>query len=290
MEQGIQMKFCSFRAKGEPTYGIADGATVQAVNREFRDRYADLQSVIAADALSEAAAAAVAGDEYELSAVSFDPVIPKPGKIFCVGMNYLAHIKEMGREPPDFPALFIRFPDSLVGHRNSVTRPAASTQYDYEGELAVVIGRAARHVDAARALDFVAGYACFLDGSVRDFQRHTSQFTAGKNFRHSGAFGPWLTTADEIPDPTVLTLRTRINDEVMQQGHVGDLCFGIAPLIEYLSGICQLDPGDVIATGTPSGVGMARDPQRWLEPGDRIQIEIDRVGVLENSVADEYPE
>jgi 2-keto-4-pentenoate hydratase/2-oxohepta-3-ene-1,7-dioic acid hydratase in catechol pathway len=281
------MKYCSFQIKGVPGYGIFDGGAIKAVTDEFKDQYTDLKSVIAAGALPQALESAEGGGSFGVNAVSFDPVIPNPGKIFCVGMNYLAHIKEMGREPPAYPALFIRFPDSIVGHLNSVIRPAASTKYDFEGELAVIIGRAAHHVSAGQAFEHVAGYACFLDGSVRDFQRHTSQFTAGKNFRHSGAFGPWLTTIDEIPDPTVLNLQTRINDEVMQQGNIGDLCIGIEAMIEYLSAICRLEPGDVIVTGTPSGVGAARDPQRWLKPGDRIQVDIDQVGVLENIVADE---
>jgi len=284
------MKFCSFRKNDLPGYGIVSDNAVKAVTIDFKDRFPDLKSVIAAGALLQAAEAAVGGDRLDPAAVSFDPVIPNPGKIFCVGMNYLAHIKEMGREPPEHPALFVRFPDSIVGHMNSVVRPAASTKYDFEGELAVVIGRAAHHVGARQALGYVAGYACFLDGSVRDYQRHTSQFTAGKNFRHSGAFGPWLPTADEIPDPTVLNLQTRVNNEVMQQGNIGDLCIGIEALIEYLSAICRLEPGDVIVTGTPAGVGAARDPQRWLKPGDRIQVDIDQVGVLENSVVDESPE
>jgi len=150
-----------------------------------------------------------------------------------------------------------------------------------------VIGRQARHVAADRALDYVAGYACFLDGSVRDYQRQTSQFTAGKNFRHSGAFGPWLVTTDEIPDPRVLTLETRVNGQVMQAGRIDDLCFDIGVLIEYLSKICQLEPGDVIATGTPEGIGEARDPQVWLQPGDVVEVAIDRIGVLCNEVVDE---
>jgi 2-keto-4-pentenoate hydratase/2-oxohepta-3-ene-1,7-dioic acid hydratase in catechol pathway len=219
--------------------------------------------------------------------VTFDPVIPDAGKIFCIGMNYRAHIKEMGRQPPDYPTLFVRYADSLVGHGNDIIRPLASKKYDFEGELAVVIGRSARHVKADDALDFVAGYTCFLDGSVRDYQRHTSQFIAGKNFRHSGAVGPWLVTADAIPDPTVMNLETRVNGEVMQSGRISDLCFGIGKLIEYLTTICLLEPGDIIATGTPSGVGAARDPQRWLETGDRVEVAIDGIGTLANTVADE---
>jgi 2-keto-4-pentenoate hydratase/2-oxohepta-3-ene-1,7-dioic acid hydratase in catechol pathway len=202
-------------------------------------------------------------------------------------MNYVEHIKELSRDRPAFPTLFTRFPDSLVGHEQPVIRPRVSTHYDFEGELAVVIGRQARHVAAARALDFIAGYTCFLDGSVRDYQFHTSQFIAGKNFRHSGALGPWLVTADEIPDPNVLTLKTRVNGQVMQTGHIDDLCFDIGALIEYLSTVCQLEPGDVIATGSPSGIGMARDPQVWLQPGDIVEVDIDKIGVLRNEVVDE---
>jgi 2-keto-4-pentenoate hydratase/2-oxohepta-3-ene-1,7-dioic acid hydratase in catechol pathway len=255
--------------------------------RNVTARYPDLKSVIAAGALDELASACLADDAAVADEVSFDPVIPNPGKIIGVGMNYMAHIKEMGREPPKHPALFARFADSLVGHGNEIIRPTASTDYDFEGELAVIIGRTARHVEAGRALEFVAGYSCFLDGSVRDYQQHTSQFIAGKNFRHSGAFGPWLVSADEIPDPKQLNLETRVNGEVMQTGNVGDLCFGVEKLIEYLSTIFQLDPGDVIATGTPSGVGFAREPQRWLVPGDRVEVDIDGIGILENTVADE---
>lgn len=281
------MRFSSFQSDDISGYGTIDNGLIRAVPEEFSARHPDLKSVIAAGAMAEAADAASGQEPLDAAAVTFQPVIPNPGKIFGVGMNYMAHIKEMGREPPEYPALFVRFPDSLVGHRNPIIRPSASTHYDFEGELAVIIGRTARHVDADQAFDYIAGYACFLDGSVRDYQRHTSQFIAGKNFRHSGAFGPWLVTTDAIPDPAVLTLQTRVNGEVMQEGNVGDLCIGVRQMIEYLSTICRLDPGDVIATGTPSGVGAARNPQRWLLPGDRVEVEIDGIGTLENIVDDE---
>lgn len=280
----LYMRFSSFSINGASAYGSVAAGRVQIPPEGFRIRYPDLKSAIAGGVLAEAASA---GDSLDAESVNFEPVIPNAGKIFGVGMNYMAHIKEMGREPPTHPALFVRFSDSLVGHREPVVRPSASTHYDFEGELAVIIGKTARHVSAARALDYVAGYACFLDGSVRDYQRHTSQFVAGKNFRKSGAFGPWLVTTDEIPNPSVLKLQTRINGEIMQRGHVEDLCIGVPELIEYLSTICQLDPGDVIATGTPSGVGAARDPQRWLLPGDFVEVDIDGIGILENVVEDE---
>jgi len=281
------MRFASFRSGEISGYGTVKDGVIRAVPKEFRTVYPDLKSVIAAEKLAEAAEVAASGEPLDTNTIRFEPVIPNPGKILGIGMNYLAHIKEMGREPPKYPALFVRFPDSLVGHRQPVIRPAASTQYDFEGELAVIIGRTGRHIRAGQAFDYVAGYACFLDGSVRDYQRHTSQFVAGKNFYRSGAFGPWLVTTDQIPDPTILSLRTRINGEVLQQGKVSDLYIKIEDLIEYVSTICQLNPGDVIATGTPGGVGAARDPQRWLEPGDTIEIDIDGIGILENRVVDE---
>lgn len=276
------MRFASFTGPDTTGFGIvADGRLRPVVS----DRFPDLISVIAAGAYDEAAEAAT--EPVAIDDTSLSPVLPNPGKIICIGMNYVAHINEMGRNRPAYPTLFTRFPDSLVGHGQPIIRPAASTHFDYEGELAVVIGRTARHVTADRAFDYIAGYACFLDGTLRDFQRHTPQFIAGKNFRHSGAFGPCLVTTDEIPDPHLLTLETRVNGLVMQAGRIDDLCFDIGALIEYLSTICQLEPGDVIATGTPGGVGAARDPQVWLRPGDIVEVAIDRIGVLRNEVVDE---
>jgi 2-keto-4-pentenoate hydratase/2-oxohepta-3-ene-1,7-dioic acid hydratase in catechol pathway len=215
------------------------------------------------------------------------PPIPNPGKIVGIGMNYLAHTAELQRKQPEAPSLFVRFPDSIVGHEQPIVRPSASDNYDFEGELAIIIGQTARHVSAGDALDYVAAYSCFLDGSVRDWQYRTSQFTAGKNFWHSGAFGPWLVTADEIPDPQNLQLETRVSGEVMQQGNTGQMVFAIAELIRFLSTIFPLEPGDVIATGTPSGVGAAREPARWLRPGDVVEVEIEGVGVLRNEVVAE---
>ena len=207
-------------------------------------------------------------------------------KILCVGVNYRPHIEEMGREIPDFPVVFTRFESSLVGPDEPVIRPQASEQLDFEGELAIVIGKPARHVQRSAALDYVAGYCCFLDGSVRDWQRHTGQFTAGKNFDRSGAIGAMVPAAD-IPDPTVLELTTRVNGEVMQQGRVADLVFDIPVLIEYCSTFTELQPGDVIATGTPGGVGAARKPPVWLRDGDLVEVEISGIGVLRNPVRDE---
>jgi 2-keto-4-pentenoate hydratase/2-oxohepta-3-ene-1,7-dioic acid hydratase in catechol pathway len=207
-------------------------------------------------------------------------------KILCVGVNYGPHIEEMGREVPDYPVVFTRFPSSLVGNGEDLVRPQVSEQYDFEGELAVVIGRSARYVQRADALDYVAGYCCFMDGSVRDWQRHTTQFTPGKNFEQSGAIGPMVAAAD-IPDPSELELTTRLNGDVMQQGRVAELVFDIPTLIAYCSTFTALQPGDVIATGTPGGVGAARTPPVWLKSGDVVEVEISQIGVLRNPVRDE---
>jgi 2-keto-4-pentenoate hydratase/2-oxohepta-3-ene-1,7-dioic acid hydratase in catechol pathway len=281
------MKLISFRTPDQQTYGTYSDGVANAVDAAFKAQFPDLKSALAADRIADTIEAAASGTPFPTDDIRFDPVIPAPGKILAVGMNYMAHIREMGREPSDYPSLFVRFSDSVVGHHEPVIRPGASTQLDFEGEVAVIIGRTARHVAPENAYAHVAGYACFMDGSVRDYQRHTTQFLPGKNFRASGAFGPWMVTTDEIPDPGTLTLETRINDQVMQQGRISDLCIGIPDLIAYISTFCQLDPGDVIATGTPSGVGFARDPQQWLQPGDRIEIEVNQIGVLENVVRDE---
>lgn len=207
-------------------------------------------------------------------------------KILCVGVNYRPHIEEMGREVPTRPVVFIRFPDSLVAHDEPVIRPRISEQFDFEGELAVVIGREGRCIRRDEALEHVGGYCCFLDGSVRDWQRHTSQFTAGKNFECSGAIGPVVPAAD-VPDPGALELTTRVNGVVMQQGRVADLVFDVPYLIEYISTFTRLRPGDVIATGTPGGVGAARTPPVWLRDGDIVEVSIDGIGTLRNAVRDE---
>ena len=208
------------------------------------------------------------------------------GKILCVGVNYRPHIEEMGREVPEYPVVFVRFPESLVRDGEAIIRPEVSKQFDFEGELAVVIGRTARRVGRERALDYVAGYCCFMDGSVRDWQRHTMQFTPGKNFDRSGAIGP-MVPASDIPDPAILELTTRVNGEVMQRGKVADLVFDIPTLIEYCSTFTTLQPGDVIATGTPGGVGAARKPPVWLVDGDRVEVKISHIGTLQNPVRDE---
>lgn len=286
------MRLASFTLEGRPAYGLAADAGLRPAPDAFRARYPTLAAVLGAGATAELAAAVAAVPVVPLDRVRFLPVIPAPGKIICVGVNYLAHIREMGREPPAYPTLFTRYPDSLVGHGEPIRRPRESVRYDYEGELALVIGRPARRVAAADALDHVAGFTAFLDGSVRDWQNHTSQFIPGKNFPATGACGPWLVTRDELPDPARLRIETRINGAVMQSAPTSDLCFDVPRIVEYISTFTALAPGDIIATGTPSGVGFARTPPRWLVAGDVVEVTLSGVdgpgiGTLRNMVVDE---
>jgi 2-keto-4-pentenoate hydratase/2-oxohepta-3-ene-1,7-dioic acid hydratase in catechol pathway len=283
---GKQMKLASIKFAGRPVYGRVEGDELRVPAAEFLDRYPTLASLVAANAYAEILATNAAISVPVAEAV-YEPVIPAASKIICVGVNFMAHMLEMGRPEPDYPLLFTRFADTLVGHGGALTKPRNSDNYDFEGELAFVIGREAHHVSAADALDYVAGYTCFMDGSMRDYQHHTTQVIAGKNFLRSGACGPWLVTADEIPDPSALELQTRLNGEQVQSAPIKDLKFDVPCLIEYISSFCPLRPGDIISTGTPSGVGYARDPQLWMQPGDIIEVEIKGIGVLRNRVESE---
>ena len=280
------MRCVSFVRSGRRSYGIERDGAVYEAGDALREDCPDLKSLLRAGRLDELPGSVVS-EGIDAAELAYEPVIPNPDKILCVGVNYRPHVEEMGREIPAQPLVFVRFADSLVGHGASLERPRVSTQYDYEGELAVVIGRRARYVDATDAEDHIAGYSPFMDGSVRDWQRHTTQFTAGKNFPGSGAFGPALVSRDEIADVTALTLTTRVNGEVLQRGRIAELIFDIPRLVEYCSAFTILMPGDVIVTGTPGGVGAARQPPRWLEPGDEIEVDIGPAGCLRNTVADE---
>ncbi len=280
------MRFVSFERKGQASFGIVAGDGVVDAAARLAGRASSLRQALAAGALPELTRLANAAPDFGLDEIAFAPVIPDAAaKLLCVGVNYMPHIKEMGRERPERPVLFVRFGGSSVGHGQPLLKPRESEQFDYEGELAVVIGKRVRRVSRERALDYVAGYSCFNDGSVRDYQRHSGQFTPGKNFHASGAFGPWLVTADEVPDPRKLTLTTRLNGTVMQHESVGELCFDVPQLIEYCSTFAQLEPGDVIVTGTPGGVGAGRKPPVWMKPGDTVEVEIGGIGTLRNPVA-----
>ena len=245
-----------------------------------------LKALLVEERLSEAAAAH--GEAVSADSVVMLPPITDPDKILAVGFNYRGHLTETGTPLPEYPSLFVRFPSSQVGHDQPVIAPAISSELDYEGELAVIIGRPAWRVSAAEAMDCVAGYSCFAENSVRDFQAHARQVTAGKNFLSSGAIGPWLTTADEVGDPSALTLTTRLNGQVVQHDRLTSLVFSVAELIVYISQFTRLLPGDIIATGTPDGVGFLRKPPIWLVPGDTMEIDIPGVGLLRNTVVAEH--
>jgi 2-keto-4-pentenoate hydratase/2-oxohepta-3-ene-1,7-dioic acid hydratase in catechol pathway len=238
--------------------------------------------------LRELAARAADAPRTPLAGLKLLPPVPVPGKIICIGLNYALHAQEGGNPIPDYPAIFLRGATSLVAHGQAMIRPRASTKPDWEAELAVIIGRRSKNATEAEALGAVAGYACFNEGSVRDYQRKSTQWTAGKNFDRTGAFGPEIVTPDELPPGADrLRITTRLNGETMQDSTTGDMIFKVARLIAILSEVMTLEPGDVIATGTPSGVGYARTPPRFLAPGDVVEVEIEGIGVLRNTIEDE---
>jgi 2-keto-4-pentenoate hydratase/2-oxohepta-3-ene-1,7-dioic acid hydratase in catechol pathway len=284
------MKLVSYTRNGTRGYGaVVEGGIIE-LQSKLGDRYPDLRAALSGDALHEIHGIIGAKPAIiPLDRVSLLPVIPNPDKILCVGLNYATHVAETRRPESKYPSIFTRFSDTQVGHGAPVLRPTFSERFDWEGELAVVIGRGGRHIPQTHALDHVAGYSCYNDVSVRDWQRHTHQFTPGKNFPGTGAFGPWLVTTDEIPDVTALTVTTRVNGKVMQQASVKGLIFPVPVIIEYVSTFTPLAPGDVIATGTPGGVGDRREPPLYLKDGDTVEVEIDRIGVLRNSVQADIP-
>lgn len=282
------MKLASFIVKGRSTYGVVDGEHVIDLESVKQTFGTDLKQAIANNRLAELSHEVLTSlPRIPLAEVTFLPVIPNPGKVLCIGINYATHVRETGREMPTYPMIFTRFADSQTAHLQPIVRPKASHKLDFEGELAVVIGKPARHVKQADALDYVAGYACYNDGSVRDWQKHTIQFAPGKNFPNTGGFGPWLVTSDEIGDPQGLELTTRLNGEVMQHTSTSDMIFDVRALIEYCSTFTELAPGDVIVSGTTGGVGAFREPPVWMKPGDEVEVEISRIGILRNSIVDE---
>ncbi len=280
------MKLVSFIHAGTPTYGVVQGGgSYRQPPADFLRRCPDLRAVLAAGALDELRSlVATGGTDVDPAQTQALPVLPQPGKFICVGLNYKSHVAETKRDDSAYPALFVRFADSLAAHGDAVVKPAFSDRFDWEGELAVVIGQGGRDIPAARAWSHVAGYAAFNDITVRDWQRHTHQWTPGKNFPGTGPLGPWLVTADELPDVNALTLETRLNGEVMQRASVADLIFTIPVLLEYISRFTPLAPGDVIATGTPGGVGDRRTPPVYMKPGDEVEVEITGLGVLRNRI------
>lgn len=274
-------RYLSFRRPdGTPSFGKVDG-----------DKVVDLGAPGSAAWLREAL-----GDEldrrpatatYSRDQLRLLPLIPNPGKILCIGLNYATHVAETGREQKEHPAVFTRWADTLVAHGDPLVRPKESTRFDYEGEMAVVIGKGGRRIPRARAMEHVAGYSIFNDVSVRDWQRHNIQFTPGKNFPATGAFGPELITRDTIDDIEAVRVQTRLNGTLVQDQPVSDLIWNIPYLIEYCSTFTELAPGDVIATGTPGGVGDKRTPPLYMKAGDQIEVAISDIGTLSNMVIDE---
>jgi 2-keto-4-pentenoate hydratase/2-oxohepta-3-ene-1,7-dioic acid hydratase in catechol pathway len=283
------MKLVSYELQGKPSFGVVEGDNIIDIGLSHPE-LGSLKQAIAAgklEAVKAIASSSPAASRIPLGEVRLLPVIPDPAKILCIGINYLSHVKETGREIPKYPMIFTRFADSQTAHGAPIIRPTASHKLDFEGELAVVISRTARHVKAADAMDYVAGYSCYNDGSVRDWQKHTIQFIPGKNFPATGGFGPWLVTPDEVGDPSTLDLVTRLNGEIVQQANTSDLIFPVQVLIEYCSTFTELQPGDVIITGTTGGVGAFREPPLWMKPGDVVEVEISKIGTLKNPIRDE---
>ncbi|WP_243311240.1 fumarylacetoacetate hydrolase family protein [Fundidesulfovibrio agrisoli] len=247
-----------------------------------------LEELLAAGADLRAAGAVLENaPQVDMAGVRWLPPVRRPGKIVCVGLNYRDHSKETGYDVPDYPTLFLRFTTTLVGHGEPIVRPAVSTQLDYEGELAVVIGRKGHAIPKDQALEHVAGYSLFNDASIRDYQFRTPQWTVGKNFDGTGPFGPWLVTPEELPPGCAgLGIQTRLNGTVMQKASIDDMMFDVASLVSIISEVATLEPGDVIVTGTPAGIGFARDPKVFMAPGDVCEVEVEGVGVLRNGVAD----
>lgn len=281
------MRIASIVTSEGPSVGIDDGDSVIDLRSLTPDQPADLRQLLqlGPEALADIALRArIAGTRLDPERIRFLPVIPNPHAVWCAALNYPTHVTEGNWERPSRPPLFLRVAGSLCGHLEPIVQPAVSQKLDYEGELAVVIGRRARHVPISEAHEVIAGYSCFNDASVRDWQRHTAQITSGKNFAETGAFGPWLTTVDDVPEIEDAELTTRLNGAVMQRTKIGEMIFGIPELVTYLSTISELLPGDVIVTGTPGGVGARQTPQVFMNPGDLVEVEIDRVGLLCNHI------
>ncbi len=274
-------RYISFRRPdGTPSFGRLDGETVHDLGPQNGRAWLK-------DALGGDLAALTATASFARSEVRLLPVVPNPDKILCVGLNYASHVAETGREQKEFPAIFTRYADSLIAHGEALLRPKESVRFDYEGELAVVIGKPGRRIPRAKALEHVAGYSVFNDGSVRDWQRHNIQFTPGKTFPGTGAFGPSLVTPDELPDLASQRVQTRLNGQLVQDQPISDMIWDIAFIIEYCSTFTPLNPGDVIVSGTPGGVGDKRNPPLYMKAGDVCEISVGKVGTLTNPVIDE---
>ena len=287
------MQLAAFEHAGTARLGLVDSDSVIDLAEAAPNLPRDLVGLIRAGAPAFAAAAQVArtarpSSRHKLAGLRFLAPIQNPGKIICLGLNYADHAKEGGHAKPEYPSFFMRCATSLVAHGEPMLRPQASIQLDYEAELVAVVGRTARHVTKDKALDCIAGYSCFNDGSVRDYQRKTTQWTVGKNFDKTGGFGPWFVTADELPPGAAgLAIQSRLNGQIMQSANTSDMLVPVAETVALLTECLTLEPGDLLVMGTPAGVGHARKPPVWMKAGDTIEIEIEKIGVLSNPIKDE---
>jgi 2-keto-4-pentenoate hydratase/2-oxohepta-3-ene-1,7-dioic acid hydratase in catechol pathway len=281
------MKFVTYYAGGRQGWGVLEGDSIVAASEVVGAPPTLRRALELPEATATIARLAAGAPRLALAEVALAPVLPDPDKILCVGLNYEMHRKETGRDEVQHPTIFTRFANSQVGHDQPMIRPRVSTHFDFEGELAIVVGKAGRHIAKSDAYSHVAGYCCYNDGSIRDWQRHTIQFTPGKNFMGTGAFGPALVTPDEVGPLDALRLVTRLNGNTMQEARLGDMIFDIPTIVAYCSTFTQLEIGDILVTGTPGGVGAKRTPPLWMKAGDVVEVEIDRVGLLRNTIADE---
>lgn len=281
------MRWLSYLNNGQATFGYITSDGQQVVDVGARGEYATLLDVIAADALGTVPAQCGDQGDVALADITYLPTITQPKKILCVGLNYKAHQEETGRGGEGVPTIFVRFAAAQVAHEQPMIRPKESNTLDFEGEIAMIIGKGGRRISQSEALSHVAGFGIYNDGSVREYQRQTSQFTPGKNFTATGGFGPWMMTPDEIGDVRKMELTTRLNGEVMQNATADLMVHGFEELIEFCSTFIELEPGDVIVTGTPGGVGAARKPPVFMDDGDVVEIEVKPIGVLTNPVVGE---
>lgn len=279
------MKLVSYLVSGRASFGLLTQNGIVDLKEKLGNKYADLKSLLAdSEGLAVAKTYLDAPSDIDEQDITYLPVIPNPNKILCVGMNYAEKRAEFN-ETSSAPTLFVRFPDSQTGHKTNIIKPAITNELDYEGELAIIIGKEGFRIKPEEALSHVAGYSCYMDGSIRDWQY--TWFTAGKNWPSTGAFGPCMTTSDEIPDPTVLSLTTYLNGQEMQHDCIKNLVHTVPELISYISTFTRLSPGDVILTGSPGGVGKKRNPPVFMKDGDKIEVEITGIGRLTNYVVAE---
>lgn len=287
------MRLCMFDKSGSPTLGARTGDVLVDLSIAAPGLPGDIASVLGAGAetmqrLQTAIDSAGTEAHVDTSKVRYHVPIAKPGKIICLGLNYADHATEGGHSKPEYPSFFMRGASSLVAHGEPIVRPRASEQLDYEAELVAVVGRRARHVPIEDGLDVIAGYSVFNEGSIREYQRKTSQWTIGKNFDNTGGFGPDFVTADAIPAGAKgLRIQSRLNGQVLQDANTDDMLFGVAETVALLTECLTLEPGDLLVMGTPAGVGHARTPQLWMKAGDVCEIEIEQVGLLSNPIVDE---